>query len=293
MRPHSIVDAHSRAIPVLLICVGVFLIAINAAAAKWLVDRYTPLQILFARSVLAFPLVAVATYWFGGERAFKSHRVSVHVIRGLLTVAAILAYVESLDHLALADATALIFTAPIFVTLLSVPLLKEKLTAARIIAISAGFIGGIIIIRPNDISYQPATLFALAAALLNACMLLSSRWIDGRDSFWTLMFYVALFPLILSSQAIFTVWPTLIFLDAALFCGIAICGTLAPALVSQAFRMAPASSISPFDYSALIWVILLGWVFWGEYPGLWTCVGAAVIVASGILLVFTEKGQGA
>jgi drug/metabolite transporter (DMT)-like permease len=281
----------TRALPILLICGGVFLLAVNAATAKWLIDRYSPLQILFGRSVLALPFVALLAFGFGGRKVIFSKRPSIHVLRGVLTAGAIIAFVESIDQLPLAEATALLFTAPVFVTIFSVLVFKEKLNRPRIMGICGGFIGGMVIIHPSTISYEPATLIGFCTALLNAGVLLSSRWIDKRDSFWTLIFYMGLFPPLLSFYAIFTEWPVPQPIDVWLFLCTAICGTLAPAFATQAFRMAPASSIAPFDYTALIWAALMGWIFWGEHLKLWTCVGAAIIIAGSLQIILAEKSE--
>src|SRR3546814_13457439 len=99
---------------------------------------------------------------------------------------------------------------------------------------------------------------------------------------------MVLFPLLFSGAIVATVWQTPELRHLPLFLGMAVFGTLGMTLITQGFRLAPAAVVAPFDYTALIWASLLGWLVWGEIPGVWTSAGAAVIIASGIYIVIRE-----
>ncbi|HUF86007.1 MAG TPA: DMT family transporter, partial [Thermohalobaculum sp.] len=121
-----------------------------------------------------------------------------------------------------------------------------------------------------------------------ALIMLSARWIGRVEGIWPLMFYVVAFPLVFSGLVVWTVWRAPEPEHLPLFLGMAVFGTLGLTLISQAFRMGAAAVVAPFDYTALIWASILGWLVWGEIPGLWTYGGAAVIIASGIYIVLRE-----
>jgi drug/metabolite transporter (DMT)-like permease len=155
-------------------------------------------------------------------------------------------------------------------------------------AVIVGFVGVLIIVRPGAAAFQPASLVVVATAVFYAFIMISARRIDRREGVWTLMFYVVLFPLLFSGLAVPLVWQAPQLAHLPQFFGMAVFGTLGMTLISQAFRLAPAAIVAPFDYTALIWASLLGWLVWGEIPGAWIYAGAAVIIASGIYIVIRE-----
>ena len=265
--------------------VGVVLLVLNDAAAKWLVARYGPLQILFVRSALALPMAAGLVVWLDGPQALRSHRVGVHAARAALAVAATLAFIGSLRTLGLAEATALIFTAPIIVAALSAAALGERVGARRWGAVLLGFAGALVVVRPGADAFQPASLLALAAAALNALVMVSARWVDARDGIGTMAFHMTLFSGLFGTVALFGAWPAFERGDAAMFGLMALFGTGGVALISQAFRMAPASLVAPIDYTALLWASLVGWAVWGTVPDLWVYVGAGIIIAGAAMVL--------
>lgn len=270
------------------ICVGVFCLVVNDAMAKWLTTHYDPLQIVFMRNLVALPMIAGIVLATGGRPALRTKNLRVHAWRGLLLVAGAYSFFVGLKHLPLAEATALIFAAPIFITALSVPLLREHVGWRRWAAVVAGFIGVLIIVRPGATAFQPASLFVVATAVLYALFMIGSRWIDRGEGFWTMMLYLVAFPLLFSAAVVHLVWRTPQWDHLPLFLGMAVFGTLGMSLISQAFRQAPAAIVAPFDYTALLWASLFGWLLWSEVPGVWTYAGAAVIIAGGIYIVFRE-----
>jgi drug/metabolite transporter (DMT)-like permease len=273
---------------ILAICFGVLCLVVNDALAKWLTAHYAPLQIVFLRNLVALPMIAAIVLATGGWRALRTRHLRVHAWRGLLLVGGAYSFFVGLKFLPLAEATSLIFAAPMFITALSVPLLREHVGWRRWAAVIIGFAGVLIIVRPGAAAFQPASLYVVATAVLYALFMIAARWIDRREGFWTMMFYLVLFPLLFSGAIVSAVWQAPQPDHLPLFLGMAVFGTLGMTLISQAFRMAPAAVVAPFDYTALIWASLLGWLVWGEIPGLWTYAGAAVIIASGIYIVLRE-----
>lgn len=273
---------------VAVMCLGVLSLVVNDAIAKGLVARFDPFQILFVRSVFALPVVAVFVYFSNGASGFQSGRIRVHALRALLAAGATWLFISSLAELPLAEATSIIFVAPIFVAALSMLLLKQRVGSSRSIAVCVGFIGVLIVLQPGSETLQMASLFAVAAAFLNALVMISARWIDQNDGFWTMTFFMTLFYSLICAFTLVTEWPTARSTDIALFIGMAIAGTLGIALISHAFRIADATTVAPFDYTALIWATVLGWIVWGNTPGLAVYIGAIVIIASGVFLIYSE-----
>ncbi len=278
---------------ILVMCAGVLALVVNDAIAKGLVARFDPFQILLARSLIALPVVAGLVIWTGGAKALRSAKVSVHVLRALLAVAATYLFIRSLADLPLAEATSIIFAAPIFVAALSMPLLKQHVGLQRGLAVVVGFAGVLIVLQPGAETLQTASLLALAAAVVNALVMMSARWIDERDSFWTMTFYMTLFSSLACAFTLTGEWPPFARSDVGLFIGMAVAGTLGIALISHAFRISDAAVVAPFDYTALIWATALGWIFWGAIPGLAVYIGALVIISSGIYLILLEDRQNA
>jgi drug/metabolite transporter (DMT)-like permease len=286
----SEVQFHGRETPraILTICAGVGFLVLNDAVAKLLTDRHDPAQIIFVRNLLALPMVGAMVLLMRGRAALGTAYLGVHALRGLLMVTGAYLYFRSLEFLPLAEATALVFSAPLFITALSVPLLGEAVGWRRWAAVVLGFVGVLIIVQPGSAAFQPASLLAVATAIFYALFMIGARWIGRDEGVWTMMFFVMLFPMLYAAPLAFLRWTPIDATDLPFFLAIAVCGSLGITLIGQAFRMAPAAIVAPFDYTALIWATALGWLIWRDVPGVHTLVGAAVIVASGVVIVLRE-----
>ena len=276
---------------ILTICAGVAFVVLNDALAKVLTERYGPIQIIFLRNVIALPMVALAILLMRGRSALRSEHVRLHAFRGLLILLAAYLLFSSLAFLPLPEAIALVFAAPMFVTALSVPLLGEAVGWRRWGAVILGFVGVLILVRPGGATFQTASLLPVGTAFLYALFMISARWIGRNESLWTMMFFVMLFPTVYAAPFALWAWNPVQAGDLRLFVGMAIFGSLGITLIGQAFRMAPAAVVAPFDYTALVWATVLGFLIGGDTPALWTVVGTLVIVASGIIIVLREATQ--
>jgi len=277
---------NGRAIAVM--SAGVLCLVANDTLAKWLTDFYNPIQIIFMRNLIAVPMVAAIILALRGPSAFITPHLKVHAVRGLMVVTAAFLFFSGLAELPLAEATSIGFAAPIFITALSVPLLGEPVGWRRWAAVLFGFAGVLIIVRPGAAAFHPASLYVVGTAILYAFYMISARWIGPGERFGTMSFYVLLFPLIYAAIAVPFVWRPVDPSHLLVFGGLAVVGSLGVSLIGHAFRLGDAAVVAPFDYSALLWASLLGWLIWGEIPGSWTYAGAAVIVASGIYIVWRE-----
>ena len=289
MRSLAALNARETPLAIATICAGVAFLVANDAIAKLLTDRYTPIQIVFLRNLIAVPIITTVIIMAFGSASLRTRHLSLHAMRGALMTLGAWLYFTALIYLPLAEATALVFSAPIFITALSVPLLGEHVGWRRWGAVLLGFVGVLVIVRPGSAAFQLAALLPVGTALCYALFMISARWIDRSERLWTMMLFAMLFPMIYAAPFAVANWVPVQGGDMLLFLGLAICGSLGLALIGQAFRMAPAAIVAPFDYTALIWATGLGWLIWGDVPLLWTILGAAIIVVSGIIIILRER----
>lgn len=281
-------SARAQATGVILMCVGVASLSVNDAIAKLLTERYSPLQILFMRNIIALPVAALLAWRFGGRGALRSSRPLAHLVRGALWIVATVLFFTSISRMGLAEATALVFVAPLFITALSALFLAEPVGWRRWAAVLAGFVGVLTMIRPGAESFRPISLMPVAVALVYAALMLGARWLDPRESVWTLMLYLSGTAAGLSALIAPFFWTPIEAADLWLFGAIALFGTAGMTMMTQAFRLAPASVAAPLDYTALIWATLLGWLIWRETPDGPAILGAAVIVGAGGFVLWRE-----
>ena len=273
-------------------CVGVACLCVNDALAKTLTVAYSPLQIQFLRNAIALPFALLIAWKMGGAAALRSHRPLAHFMRGGLWIGATFLFFTSIKYLGLAEATALIFVAPLFITALSALIFREPVGWRRWLAVAVGFLGVLIAVRPGTSAFQTVSLLPVATAFVYALLMLSARWVDERESVWTLLLYMTGTGAILSLFLVPFAWTPVRPEDLWLFAAVAIFGTAGMTMMTQAFRFAPAVVVAPLDYSAIIWATFLGWLFWNEIPDALTFVGAAVIIASGVFIIWREHRVG-
>ena len=185
----------------------------------------------------------------GGPSALHSHRPLAHLLRGVLWVGATMMFFTSFVYLDLAEATALIFAAPFFITLISGLFLGEKIGWRRWLAVLAGFLGVVVIVRPGGAAFQLILLLPVATAVVYALLMLSASWVDRRESIWTLLVYLTGSGALLSALIVPLVGVPVRSEDLWLFAGIAIFGTAGMTMMTQAFRLAPAVVVAPLDYT--------------------------------------------
>lgn len=267
---------------------GILFLTCSDALAKWVGEYYSPVQILFLRASIALPVVLVLVLALGGRRALRTHHPGLHLLRGALNIISASLFYLGLQSLPLAEATAIAFSAPLFVTALSVLVLKEPVDGRRWLAVAAGFAGVLVIVRPGAASFQMAALLPLATAALYAVMMLTARAIGATESMLTTTLYIVLGQLVCSAVAVPAFWTPPEWSHWPYFAGIALFSTLGLTFITQGFRIGPASVVAPFDYTGLLWASLLGWFVWQDIPELPDYLGAAFIVGSGLYIAWRE-----
>ena len=188
----------------------------------------------------------------------------------------------------MAEAFAITFAGPIFITALSVPILGERVGVRRWSAVLVGLVGVVMILRPGAAVFQPEALWALTAALCYAFVMLTTRKLARRDGTLTILFWTAFSSTLITAGALPFDWTPPTAVDWGLFALLGLTGSCTMFLMAQAYRHAPAAVVAPFDYTLLIWGVILGWLIWQELPdpGIWP--GVAVLVASGLYIIYRE-----
>ena len=276
---------NARAIALMLL--GTLLLTAMFAMAKLLGDAYHVLQIVFFRSLFALLPMLVPLYREGPGR-LRTRRPAAHALRSVVGIASLALYFLSYQHMPLADAYAIGFAAPLFITALSVPMLAEKVGLRRWSAVLVGFVGVLIMVRPGSAVFDAVALLPLAAALLYAFVAILIRKLSRTEASVTIVIYYATTTVLVTGLALPLVWVTPDAADLALLAGIGVLGGCGQLAITEAFRHGELSVVAPFDYSSMVWAVLLGWWLWGDLPSLWIWAGMPLVVASGIYIARRE-----
>jgi drug/metabolite transporter (DMT)-like permease len=255
---------------------------------KLLGGQVPVIEILFVRSLVALPLMAIIARWTAGPGALRTKRPLGHALRGLFMTGGYTSFYLAITKLPLADAVALAFSAPLFITALAVPILGEKVGVRRWTAVVVGFIGVLIMVKPGFDTFHPAMLFSLASAISYAGAIMVSRRMGADEPGATIGFYTTLTFLIVSATTMPFMWVTPSWVAVLL---IVICGFIAAAghyYIAESYRAAPASVVAPFDYVAIIWAVLFGWLIWDDLPGPSMIAGIALVIGGGLYVLHRE-----
>jgi drug/metabolite transporter (DMT)-like permease len=260
------------------------------ATAKYLVRDHALFLVVWARYAGQMLVVTPFAWQRAGAGFWRTRHPGLQLLRSGFLLAATLCFFAALRYLPLAEGSAITFLAPLLVVILSGPLLGERPTHARWIAVVTGFIGILILVRPGSSIFHLATLLLVVAALCNALYFLMTRKL-ADESAHTTLFYSALvgtvgLSLVLPWQiegGLPTVREAFLFLLLGLFAG------LGHWFVISAYLLAPASLLTPFTYLQMVWATLYGFAIFGQLPDRWSALGMAIIVASGLWLALQER----
>lgn len=258
---------------------------------KHLLETYSLVQVTWARFFFATIVAAVAA---GPRlpRVVKTKAPTLQLTRSLLLALTTALFNAGIRIVPLATATTIMFLAPILVTVLSVPLLKEHVGPRRWFGVLVGFVGALVVVRPWESHaglFISGALFLLIAALLNASYQITTRKVRLFDEPLTSMFYTSVIGALVTTVFVPWHWQWPAATDWLLLIGTGLLGGIGHLFLIQAFRQAPASVVAPFSYSSLIWAALFGWLFFAEWPEYWTWLGAALIIGSGLYIFHRER----
>jgi drug/metabolite transporter (DMT)-like permease len=259
--------------------------------AKEILRSYSLEQFVFLRSLIAVLLFLVLARQFGGAGSLQTKRWGWHFLRTLLAVGAMFGFFYGIARMPLVDALTLGFTAPLIVTALSMPLLGEQVGWRRWAAVTVGFIGVLIILRPGTQSISIAHLTVLLGAFCYACLAITARKLADTESSYSMSIYVVAGPLLISMVLLGSSgWQAPDAKGWILFGTAGLCSVIAWIGIIGGYRRASPAMLAPFEYTALIGGAIAGYLIWNEVPDRWVLVGALVIIASGLFVVYREIG---
>jgi len=260
-------------------------------SAKGLLANYSLEQFVFLRSLIGLLIFLFLAKQFGGAKSLFTRRWGWHLLRTLLAIGAMFGFFYGLARMPLVEALTLGFTAPLMVTALSVPMLGEHVGWRRWVAVVVGFLGVLVILRPGAQPIAFAHVAVLFSSFCYACLAITARKLGSTESSYSLSIYVVTGPLLVSTSMLGSGnWQQP---DAAgwlLFALAGSCSVIAWIGIIGGYRRAAPALLAPFEYTALVGGALAGYLIWDEIPDRWVLTGAAVIIASGLFVVYREIG---
>lgn len=277
-----------RAMLTMLVAVALF--ALMDAGLKQLSVHYSPFQVASLRGAASLPLVLVWALATTGVKPLIQVRWSLHLLRGVLGVAMMAAFVYAVARLPLSTTYSIFFVAPLLITAMSVPFLGEKVGPRRWTAIAIGLVGVLVLLRPTGEGLiSLSALAVLLAAVMYAVSAITVRILARTDSTQSMMVWLMAMIAVGAGVLAWPQWTPVRSEDWWLIAGIGVAGALGQYAITEAFRLGEASLIAPLEYTALVWGVLLDLTLWGVLPDAITWVGAGIIIASGLYLVRRER----
>ncbi|MEM9401892.1 MAG: DMT family transporter [Pseudomonadota bacterium] len=261
-------------------------------SAKQILQDYPLVQFIFLRSLIGLLIFLSISYRFGGLKALRTDKLHWHALRTLLAAVAMFGFFYGLSQMPLIDALTLGYTAPLMVTALSSVALGEPVGWRRWSAVSAGFVGVLIMLRPGAEQLDLASIAVLLSAFSYACLAITSRSLGRTESSLSLSVYVIAGPMVLSGLlSLDSDWKTPDAVGILLIVVAAACSVMAWMGIVAAYRRASPAMLAPFEYTALVAGAIAGYLIWDEVPDTWSIIGATMIVGSGLFVAFREIGR--
>jgi len=271
--------------------VAMLMFAIMFASVRWLGPHFPIGEIVFFRSALGLPVIVVAAYFSGGLHLLATKRVDSHALRSIAGVISMYCNFTAYTLLPLADVTAIGFAAPLFIVVLAALFLRERVHIYRWSAVVIGFIGVLVIVGPGQRIASGATIgvvYALVSAALAAVAMIFLRRMSAHEHSTAIAFY---FMLTAASVSLFTLpfgWNFPTGTEGWILVASGLSGGIGQLFLSFSYRYGEASLLAPFDYTAMIWAVALGYFVFGELPMANVWMGAAIVIAAGLLILWRE-----
>ena len=283
-------------------------LTVSDSIIKWLSPELPLHQITLFRSCFALVIVMFIVQLEGGLVTLKTRRPILHFVRGSMLVLANMFFFVGLAAMPLAETVVLFYTAPLFICILSQPVLGERVGLSRWLVIIVGLIGAIIMLRPGSEVFKLVSLLPILAALSYATMTMMTRKLGIREKAGALTFYIQLAFIVISSITGLAigdgsfdlydnkslgfllrawVWPNSYQLQLLMLCGGIV--SIGGYLISQAYRLGEASAVAPFEYASLPFALVIGFYLWGDWPDWHAFIGTGLIICSGLLVFYLEN----
>jgi drug/metabolite transporter (DMT)-like permease len=283
-------DRRMRILAIALMCGTMVCFTGQDTCAKWLSASLPIAQIVWARYVGASLIALIASRPLSRPAILRSRRPRLQLLRSALLFVSTTANVFAVRQLQLSETATISFLTPVFVALLAGPVLGEKVSAERMIAIALGFLGVVIATRPGAGTFQPIVLVAIAG-VCNSGYVLATRKLAGADAAQTTLVWTQIAGIVFLTPMLPWVWrQPQSALDWLIMAGMGVFAATSHGMLIVAHRYTPAPTLTPFTYTQLIWMIISGVVVFGQWPAPTTLIGAALVVACGAYLAVKERG---
>jgi drug/metabolite transporter (DMT)-like permease len=277
-----------RGVLMMLAAVGAF--SIMDAMMKSLTLRYPAVQVAFLRGASSLPFVFLTYALAGRLSALRPVRIWLHIVRAVFAVLMLWGFLWALARASLADTYAVYMCAPLLVVLAGSLMLGERIARHVWIAIFTGLAGVFVMLRPSVEGFASlAGLAALGSALAYAIVVVMVRILARTETTAAMVFW---YLVLLAAGALLIAlpgWVAIVAADWPWIVAIGLAGWAGQYLITEAFRLAPASVVAPFEYSALVWGVAIDWVVWQALPGARMLAGSAIVVGAGLYLLYRER----
>jgi len=283
-------SARNRLTGIGLVSLAYLMFSLLDGSAKWLVASMPVIMVVWLRFAIHAVVAGAVLFPVRGLSLVRTRHLRWHLLRALMFVAMTGINFWALQYLQLTVTSSIFFTVPLIIAVLAAPLLGEKLDAGRWMAIAAGFIGVLVIVRPGSTDFHPAMLASLVNAVLYALFMLMTRRLAAYDSPETIQYLPAVGAAIGLAPFAIAAWemPDTA-LEWTLACLMGVLGGFGHYLLALAHRYAPSTVIAPFLYQQVIYMALFGYIVFGDVPGTPVWIGAAIVIASGLYLFWRER----
>lgn len=287
---------------------GIAIFSVQDLVLKTISGAYPLHEAMVIRSLSAIPFLLIFVQYEAGLASLATGSVRGMGLRGVLNFFAYTSYYLALAALPIATTVALYFTAPLFITALSILFLGERVTPGRWIALLGGFAGTLIMLRPGSALFDWASLLPIAASFFYGAAMVMTRKLGVRDTASAMAFYSNLVFLIgaLALSAVFGPggyqgglhesldflvrgWTTPTLRDLLLMMSCGFIAAMGLTLLTHAYRIAEATLVAPFEYTALFWGVLWGWLMWRDWPDAVAWTGIAILIGAGLVLLYTDR----
>jgi drug/metabolite transporter (DMT)-like permease len=287
---HKPLPANARIKGIALMCAAVLCFTGIDTSAKYLNHYMDTLLVVWARYLGAFLIGCLLVNPLLKPELLRTARPWLQLGRSALLLFSTVLNIYALRYLQLDETLSILFATPLLVAALSIPILGESIGPRRWAAIIVGFLGIMIITRPGFGNMHPAALLTVLGTVCYAVYSISTRILSATDSSGTTLFYSSLFGAVVMTAILPFVWSWPVGpLQIAVMVIMGTCGALGHYLLILAHRLAPASILAPFIYTQIVWMVLSGYLVFGDLPTHWTLIGGAVVIASGLYLLYRER----
>jgi drug/metabolite transporter (DMT)-like permease len=272
---------------------SILLFSLMDASVKWLGATYPTAQIMFFRCAVALIPVLVIIAMRGGIGILRTNQKKMHLLRSLLGISAMGLAFYAFSLMPLAEAVSILHTAPLFMTALSVVLLREAVGVRRWSAIILGFIGMLLVVRPDADMLASGSLYMLAAAFLIGCTTIIIRHLGKIDDPVCITFYFTLTGIVVSLIGIFIQdWQQPLPMDLALLTLVGLFGGMAQYLMTLSYQHLAVGVVAPLKYLTIVFSGSIAYLVWGEVPDLQSVIGIIIIISSGLYTLHRELLRG-